>query len=103
MLGCLTAPSGLTPRFVSNYQEPVDPSLCELVYGLASCPRTASSGQRVLLPPPDWSSVRMRIHETRADKDVSECWSSWLALAEGEALDLCDVHDQQRAAFVGRG
>ena len=36
------------------------------------------------------------------DEDVSACWSSWLALAEGEALDLCDVHGQQRAAFVGR-
>ena len=53
--------------------------------------------------PPDWTSVRMRIHEARADKDVSACWSRWLALAEGETLDLCDVHDQQRAAFVGRG
>ena len=53
--------------------------------------------------PPDWTSVRMRIHEARADNDVSACWSRWLALAEGEALDLCDVHGQQRAASVGRG
>ena len=90
----------LRPLYVSNYLEPADPSLCEPVCGLASCPRTASSGERV---PPDWTSVRMRIHEARADKDASACWSSWLALAEGEALDLCDVHGQQRAAFVGRG
>ena len=41
--------------------------------------------------------------EERAEKAVSACWSSWLALAEGEALDFCDVHGQQRAAFVGRG
>ena len=40
----------------------------------------------------------MRIHEARADSDVSVCWSRWLALAEVGALDLCDVHDQQRAA-----
>ena len=55
---------------VSN-QEPVDPSLCELVYGLASCPRTDSSGQRVL----PIGLLYGRIHEARADKDVSSCWS----------------------------
>ena len=45
----------------------------------------------------------MRIHEARADSDVSVCWNRWLALAETETLDLCDAHGQQRAAFVGRG
>ena len=49
------------------------------------------------LAPPDWTSVRMRIHEARADNDVSACRSRWLALAESEASDLSDVHGQQRA------
>ena len=53
--------------------------------------------------PPDWTSVRMRIHEARADNDVPACWSRWFTLTEGEALDLRDVQGQQRVASVGRG
>ena len=75
----------------------------QLVRTIASCPRTASSGQRVLLPLPIgllYGCAFMRRERTRMCPRV---WSSWLALAEGEARDLCDVHGQQRAAFVGRG
>ena len=38
--------------------------------------------------PPDWTPIRMRIHEARVDSDVSVCWSRWLALAEAEALEV---------------
>ena len=52
--------------------------------------------------PPDWNSVSSIIQEAQTELDVSECWCRWLALAEAEALDLCDMHGLQRVAFVGR-
>ena len=43
------ARSDLTHRCVSTHLELVAPSLCELVCGLVSCPRMASSAKYVLL------------------------------------------------------
>ena len=95
------ARSGLTPWYVSKHLEPVDPACANLCAASQVAPGWHQAAN-VCFYPPDWTSVRMRI-EARADNDVSACWSRWLALAEGEALDLCDVHGQQRAASVGRG
>ena len=67
----------------------------DLVCGLASCPRMASSGQRVLQP----LLIGLLFGRAFMSRKRTVCWSRWLALAEAEALDLRHVHGQQ----VGRG
>ena len=79
MLSYLMARSGLTPRYVSNYQEPVDPSLCELVCGLESCSRTASSA------------------------NVCSCPSRLDFCADEHSRGASGQGCEQRAAFVGGG
>ena len=80
------ARSGLTPQYVSSYLEPVDPSLCETCLRPRKLLEDGLKRPTCAPAPPDWTPVRMRIHEARADSDVSVCWSRWRALAEGEAL-----------------